>query len=266
MGDRLVGKVAFITGAASGIGRAIASAYLDEGAQVVAADIDADAMAGFAIGHEADVLTVRCDVTREADVSAAVEQTVERFGGLDIAVANAGKGTFGMIVEHPLDSWQEIIDLCLTGVFLTVKHAGRVMRSGGSIINVASLNAIQPAEGMVAYCAAKAGVAMVTKVAAMELGHRNIRVNTIAPGLVETNATGAFWMVPSVVEEFVDNTTIGRFAQPDDIARMAVFLASNESSFVSAGFYSVDGGASTKRYPNLPAAFARMGDPGDGSV
>jgi len=258
MADRLDGKVAFITGAANGIGRSIAEAFLDEGARVVVADIDANALEGLASGNEERVLTVSCDVTDEAAVSAAVDAAVETFGGLDIAVANAGKGAFGMIIEHPLETWQEIIDLCLTGVFLTVKHAGRVMRSGGSIINIASLNAIQPAEGMVAYCTAKAGVTMLTKVAAMELGHRNIRVNTIAPGLVETNATSAFWMVPGVVEEFVENTTIGRFAQPADIAKMALFLASDDSSFVSAGFHTVDGGASTKRYPNLPAAFARM--------
>lgn len=264
MADRLDGKVAFITGAANGIGRAIAESFLAESAKVVVADIDTASLESLSFGNDDRVLAVACDVTDEAAVSAAIDATVERFGGLDIAVANAGKGAFGMITEHPLETWQEIIDLCLTGVFLTVKHAGRVMRSGGSIINIASLNAIQPAEGMVAYCTAKAGVTMLTKVAAMELGHRNIRVNTIAPGLVETNATGAFWMVPGVVEEFVDNTTIGRFAQPDDIAKMALFLASDDSSFVSAGFHTVDGGASTKRYPNLPAAFARMA--GDATV
>ena len=261
---RLAGKVALVTGAASGIGKGIATAFLAEGASVVAVDIDVDGMASLASDADgrdvsARLHTLRCDVTSEPNVQAAAEAAVERFGGLDIAVANAGKGGFGMITEHPLEVWQEIIDLCLTGAFLTVKHAGRVMRNGGSIINIASLNAIQPAEGMVAYCTAKAGVAMLTRVAAMELGHRQIRVNTIAPGLVETNATGTFFSIPGVVEEFVENTTVGRFAQPDDIARVAVFLASDDSTFVSASFYSVDGGASTKRYPDLPGAFARSG-------
>lgn len=260
MTTRLLGKVALVTGAASGIGRGIALHFLSEGASVVLADIDDAGLRALADlgGDRADF--IHCDVTVESDVEAAARFAVQRFGGLDIAVANAGKGTFGLITEHSLESWQEIIDLCLTGVFLTVKHAGRVMRDGGSIINIASLNAIQPAEGMVAYCTAKAGVAMLTRVAAMELGHRRIRVNTIAPGLVETNATGAFWMVPGIVEEFVENTTVGRFAQPDDIANMATFLASDESSFVSASFFSVDGGASTKRYPDLPGAFARLAE------
>ena len=104
---------------------------------------------------------------------------------------------------------------------------------------------------------------MMTEVAAMELGSRGIRVNSIAPGLVETNATSAFFMVPGVVEEFVENTTLGRFAQPDDVARMAVFLVSDDSSFVSGALFRVDGGASTKRYPNLPAAFARSSAPAE---
>jgi NAD(P)-dependent dehydrogenase (short-subunit alcohol dehydrogenase family) len=116
---------------------------------------------------------------------------------------------------------------------------------------------------MSAYCTAKAGVVMLSKVAAMELGGRRIRVNAIAPGLVETNDTSGFFMVPGVVEEFVDNTTVGRFAQPSDVANMAAFLAGPESTFVSGSLFPVDGGASTKRYPDLPAAFARLASPAE---
>ncbi len=258
MVTRLDGKVALVTGAASGIGNAIARQFQQAGCAVVAADIDAAGDAALAGEFPGDIAAITCDVTDEASVEAAVAFAVATFGGLDIAVANAGKGAFAPIVDHPLETWKEIIDLCLTGVFLTVKHAGRAMRDGGSIINIASLNAIQPAEGMVAYCTAKAGVVMMTRVAAMELGHRGIRVNSIAPGLVETAATAAFWMVPGVVEEFVENTTLGRFAQPDDVAKLALFLASDESTYISASFHSVDGGAATKRYPDLPGAFARL--------
>lgn len=257
MSTSLNGQIALVTGAASGIGRAVTDRLVRDGATVVAGDIDAAGLAALADEHGDRVVTAMCDVTDEAQVAALAELAADR-GGLHLAVANAGKGAFSPIVDHSLESWREIIDLCLTGVFLTVKHAGRVMVDGGSIVNIASLNAIQPAEGMSAYCAAKAGVAMLTKVAAMELGHRRIRVNTVAPGLVQTNATSTFWMLPGVVDEFVENTTLGRFAQPTDVADLVAFLLGSESTFISGGFYSVDGGASTKRYPDLPGAFERM--------
>lgn len=257
MSTPLNGQVALVTGAASGIGRAVTDRLVRDGAVVIAGDIDTGGLAALTEAHGDRVITAHCDVTDEAEVEALAQLAVEH-GGLHLAVANAGKGAFSPIVDHPLDTWKEIIDLCLTGVFLTVKHAGKVMLDGGSIVNIASLNAIQPAEGMSAYCAAKAGVAMLTKVAAMELGHRRIRVNTVAPGLVETNATSTFWMLPGVVDEFVENTTVGRFARPSDIADLVAFLLGPESTFVSGSFYSVDGGASTKRYPDLPGAFARM--------
>jgi NAD(P)-dependent dehydrogenase (short-subunit alcohol dehydrogenase family) len=160
-------------------------------------------------------------------------------------------------VDHPLAEWQAILDLCLTGVMLTIKHAGRVMNDGGSIITISSLNAIQPAAGMSAYCAAKAGAVALTRCAAMELGHRGIRANAIGPGLIETSATATMFGLPGIVEEFIDNATVGRYGQPDDVASMAVFLASDESTFVSGSFHSVDGGGSTGRYPDLAGAIER---------
>jgi NAD(P)-dependent dehydrogenase (short-subunit alcohol dehydrogenase family) len=249
--------LALVTGAAAGIGRAITERFVADGMSVLAVDIDDAKLATLAGEHPDRVVVAHCDVTDESSLAEVCRQAAE-LGGLDVAVANAGKGGYSPIVDHPLDDWRSVIDLCLTGVFLTVKHTAAVMHDGGSIITIASLNATQPAEGMSAYCAAKAGVAMFTKVAAMELGHRHIRVNGIAPGLVETGLSGAFWMVPGVVEEFIDNTTVGRFAQPDDIANMASFLAGPESTFVSGGLFPVDGGAATKRYPDLPGAFARL--------
>ena len=110
---------------------------------------------------------------------------------------------------------------------------------------------------MSAYCAAKAGVAMLTQVAAMELGSRGVRVNTIAPGLVETNATSGMFSIPVIIEEFKENATLSRFAQPSEIASVASFLASDESAYMSASFVSVDGGGNTGRYPNLPKAFGQ---------
>jgi NAD(P)-dependent dehydrogenase (short-subunit alcohol dehydrogenase family) len=258
MNNRLDGKVAVVTGSASGIGRAITQRFLDEGANVVGGDLDVESMADLSARHGESFLAARCDVTREADVESLATSAIERFGRLDVAVANAGRGTFSPIVDHPLDEWQAIIDLCLTGVMLTTKHCGRLMNDGGSIITISSLNAIQPAAGMSAYCAAKAGVVALTRCAAMELGARGIRANAIGPGLIETNATATMFALPGIVEEFVDNATVGRYGRPDDVASMAVFLASDESTFVSGSFHSVDGGGSTGRYPDLMGAISRM--------
>ncbi len=255
---RMAGKSALVTGAASGIGRAITERFVAEGARVLACDVDEDGLATLVAAHPDAVVAQRCDVTDEAEVAAAVS-AADALGGIDVVVANAGRGAFSPVVDHDLAEWRAILDLCLSGVFLTLKHSGRVIRDGGSMITIASLNATQPAEGMAAYCAAKAGAVALTRVVAMELGHRGVRANAIAPGLVETAASGAFFMMPGVVDEFVENTTVGRFAQPDDVAALAVFLASDESTFVSGATYAIDGGASTKRYPDLPGAIARLG-------
>jgi NAD(P)-dependent dehydrogenase (short-subunit alcohol dehydrogenase family) len=254
----LNGKIALVTGAASGIGRAITERFVADGARVVAGDISQEGLDNLSSELGEAIATFLCDVTQEEDVAGLAAFGLKTFQRIDIVVANAGAGTYGLITELPLTEWKRIIDLCLTGVFLTLKHGGSVISDGGSIINIASLNAIQPSQGMSAYCAAKAGVAMLTQVAAMELGSRGVRVNTIAPGLVETNATSGMFSVPVIIEEFKDNATLSRFAQPSEIASVASFLASDESAYMSASFVSVDGGGNTGRYPNLPKAFSQM--------
>ena len=254
-GRRLDGKVAVVTGAASGIGRAIAQRFVAEGSAVVGGDVDKEGLGALADELGDGFVAAPGDVTVEEDQAALVATAVDRFGRLDVAVANAGTGHLAPILEHDMADWQRIVDLCLTGVFLTVKHAGRAMHAGGggSIVTMASLNAVQPAAGMSAYCSAKAAVAMLAEVAAIELGPAGIRVNAIGPGLVQTGLTGPLWSMPGVVEEFVENTTIGRFAQPEDVADLALFLASDESSFVTGSLYLVDGGAHTRRYPDMLA-------------
>jgi NAD(P)-dependent dehydrogenase (short-subunit alcohol dehydrogenase family) len=257
---RLDGKVGVVTGAASGIGRAIARRFVAEGAAIVGGDLDAAGLDAVASELGDRFVAAPGDVTIEDDQVALFATAVDRFGRVDIAVANAGIGHFAPIVDHDLADWKRVIDLCLTGVMLTMKHAGRAMTvaaggSGGSIIAMASLNAVQPAGGMSAYCSSKAAVAMLAQVAAMELGPAGVRVNAIGPGLVQTNLTAPMWSLPGLVEEFVENTTVGRFAQPEDVADLALFLASDESTFVTGNLYLVDGGAHTMRYPNIFAGF-----------
>ncbi|NDD97710.1 MAG: SDR family oxidoreductase [Acidimicrobiia bacterium] len=255
---RLTDRTAFITGASSGIGAAIAERYLSEGANVVAVDLDPTGVNALAARHPDRVLALRADVTDETSMTEAVNGGTRRFGPFHVVVANAGAGTYGLIREHDTADWKRIIDLCLVGVFITLKTTADHTADGGSVITISSLNAIQPSAGMSAYCAAKAGVAMLTRVAAMEMGARGIRVNTIAPGLVNTNATAGMFAVPEVVRQFEENASLGRHASPEEVASVAAFLASDDSSYMSASFVSVDGGGNTGRYPTLPAIFSAL--------
>ena len=247
---RLAGKVALVTGGASGIGRAIVERFVADGAHVVAGDIDSGGLASLA---SEQVAVARCDVTSEADQAALVQLAADRFGGLDIGIANAGTGWATKVLDHELPDWQRVIDICLTGVFLTYKHAGRAVaaRGGGSLVATASLNAVQAASGMAAYCAAKGGVKMLTEVTALELGEAGIRVNAVAPGLVKTQLTDLMWMMPGVVDQYLDNTPLGRWSQPSEIAALVAFLVSDEASFITGTLQLVDGGSHLKRYPDI---------------
>ncbi|MFC5749947.1 SDR family NAD(P)-dependent oxidoreductase [Actinomadura rugatobispora] len=260
------GWVGVVTGAANGIGAAITRRLVAEGGKVVGGDVDHDALAALEADLGPDVFAgARCDVTVEEDVASLIELAGTRFGGLDAVVANAGGSrALTEITDCDAGDWRHTVALCLDGAFLTVKHAGRAMRDagrGGAIVTLASLNAVQPARGMAAYCAAKAGVVALTEVAAMELGPHGIRVNAVAPGLVRTTATGPLWNVPGLVDEYVDNTPLGRFAEPEEVANLVYFLASDQASFISGGLYSVDGGAHTKRYPDALAVIERLSPP-----
>lgn len=259
---KLDGKVAIVTGAASGIGKRTAEVLVEEGARIVAAGLNGDGLRDVVsrLGRDsADA--VELDIRDEDAVRRMVGQAFDRFGRLDIAVNNAGTGGFCPINQHPLEEWERIVGVCLTGTFLCIKHeAARLMgqQQGGSIINMASLNADQPAEGFVAYCSAKAGVAMLTKVAALELGRYRVRVNAIGPGLVHTPLVQPMIDIPGLEDAFVDEAPIGRVGEPEDVARLAVYLASDESSLMTGQTLFIDGGGSLKKYPEL-FSFFRLG-------
>ena len=253
-GTRLEGRVAVVTGGASGIGRAIAEAYLTEGASVVLGDRNR-ALLDAAAGELGDrCATAAGDVTVEADVERLVATAVDTFGGLDLGVNCAGVGALAPLVDHDLQVWHDVVGTCLTGVFLSVKHEARAMAAqgrGGAIINIASINARQPGEGMAAYCSAKAGVEMLTRVAALELGPQGIRVAGIGPGLVDTPLTAYQRDMPAFRQAYLENTPMGRVGTTDDIAAAAVFLASDDASWVTGETLFVDGGALTRAYPRM---------------
>lgn len=250
-GGRLAGKRALVTGGASGIGRATVRRFAAEGARVVAGDLNEAGLAALADELGDAVVTRRCDVTDEADVEALAGAAVDAFGGLDVSFANAGTGSVQRVVDIDRAEWQRVLDVNLTGPLLTIKHSARRMGEGGSIVVTASLNAVQPGIGMGAYCTSKAGVAMLVQVAALELGHRGIRVNAVGPGLVRTGLTEGAFGLPGIVEGYEENTPLGRHAQPEEIAGLVAYLASDEASFVSGSLQLIDGGAHTMRYPDL---------------
>lgn len=248
---RLAGKRALVTGGASGIGRATARRFAAEGARVAVGDLNEAGLDALADELGDAVVTRRCDVTDEADVEALAAAAADAFGGLDVAFANAGTGSVQRIVDIDRAEWQRVLDVNLTGPLLTIKHAARRMDQGGSIVVTASLNAVQPGIGMGAYCTSKAGVTMLVQVAALELGHRGIRVNAVGPGLVRTGLTEGAFGLPGIVEGYEENTPLGRHAQPEEIAGLVAYLASDEASFVSGSLQLIDGGAHTMRYPDL---------------
>lgn len=252
---RLDGKVAIVTGGASGIGKGTVEAFVAEGARVIVGDLDSDGIGALIgqLGHnQVDGSVV--DVRDEAAVERMVEQAFRRFGRLDIAFNNAGVGGFSPIQSYSLEDWDRVLGISLTGTFLCIKHqAARLIQQGqgGTIINVASLNAIQATEGFAAYCSAKAGVAMLTKVAALEMGRHKIRVNAIGPGLIHTPATAGMTALPGLEDAFIHEAPIGRAGEPKDVAKLAVYLASDDSSLMTGQTLYIDGGASLKKYPEL---------------
>jgi len=253
MVGRLDGRVAVITGGGSGIGLECARRFVREGARVVLADRNADPLTAAVAELGASAVGEVVDVTEEADVERMVARAVDEFGGLDTAVNAAGFGTFGFVADHPVDEWRAVIDTDLTGVMLSVKHEAQVMRAAGNgaIVNIASINARVPAEGMSAYCCAKAAVEMLTKCAAMELGPYGVRVSGIGPGFVDTPLTAFTQVVPAIREAYVASTPLGRAGQPDDIADAALFLVSDEGRWVSGDTLFVDGASMLKSYPEL---------------
>ena len=247
-------RIAIVIGGASGIGWASAQALAAEGCRIVVADRDADAAAARAAQLGAPHTSSYVDVTDEA----AVEKLFESVGPVDIVINCAGFSNVGLITDLAVEDFRSVVDVCLNGGFIVAKHAGRNLPEGGVLVSISSLNGRQPAAGMSAYCAAKAGLSMLTQVAALEMGPRGVRVNAIAPGFVKTPLTDPAAMIPGVVEEYVENTALGRSGTPEDIAAAVVFLCSPQASWLTGEVLDLNGGAHLKRYPDILGHVMRL--------
>ena len=254
MAGRLDGKVAMITGAASGIGLGTLELFISEGAKVIAADVQDEKGAMLERRFPDAVRYVRCDVTAEADIVAAVALAESAFGGLDIQFNNAGiSDRMGAITEVTADGWNWIFDILVRGPALGMKHAVPAMlkRGGGSIINTASIAGLQAGWGPIAYSTAKAGVVHMSRCAAAQLSPQGIRVNAICPGLIATSIFGATMgmtrdaadqMAALVAQNAQIAQPVKKPGLPQDIAQAALYLASDESSYVTGTDFMVDGG------------------------
>jgi NAD(P)-dependent dehydrogenase (short-subunit alcohol dehydrogenase family) len=268
---RLEGKVAVVTGGGNGIGRACCVRFAEEGASVVVADLLDDAGAETVnlvekAGGRARF--VRTDATSKADADAAVQHAVDDFGGVDVLVTAAGishaayvsgnsddelqllAGQFAVppaqqFTELPLEGWSTVLDVNLTGTLLAVQAAARAMLAAGtrgSIVTIASIAAKHPEVAPLSYCVSKAGVWKLTKHVARTLGPLGIRVNAVGPGFIDTNMTAVLHKVPGVDEMALAGTPLGRFGRPEEVAAVALFLASDDSSYMTGEILHPDGG------------------------
>jgi len=252
MTARFAGKVAVVTGGASGIGGEIVQQLVGEGALVVAADIHEEKLAAIAAEFGDRCKTTRTDVTHEDQVRAMVALAVSHFGGLDLVFNVAGAARMAEITALSEEDWNYPIDLCLKGAFFTMKHAGRRMIDAGtrgSIVSVSSVNCQIPGWGMSAACAAKAGLEMLGKCGALEFAEYGIRVNTVSPGLTATPSSA--FMPTEMVGAFLERIPLGRVATSKDQAKACLFLASNDAEYITGSNLVVDGGWQQTTYPDM---------------
>lgn len=252
-------RVAVVIGGASGLGKAIAACLHEEGYRVTIADRDRAGAEAVAAVIGDGTASATADVTDESSVEALFAEVLEREGAVHTVVNTAGMSGWSPLVDHDVTEWRGVIDVNLVGAMIVLKHAGRIVADGGSLVSLTSLNARQPGFGLSAYCAAKAGLSMLTQVAALELGGRGVRVNAIAPGLVITPLTEATQSIPGVVEDYLENTPLGRTGTPEEIASVAAFLCSDKAAWITGEVIDINGGAHLQRHPRLQIHFAAMG-------
>lgn len=238
---KLENKTAIVTGASSGIGKAIAEKFLSEGASVVFSDINDSDVSRF--GNKA--IFVKCDVSKSEEVENLVKACLEKFGKVDIMVNNAGIGSLGDSLTMEDDVWHKTIEINLSSVFYGIRSAGKAMKEKGikgSIINTTSILGTVGFNGALAYCASKGGVNQLTRTSALDLASLGIRVNAVAPGFIKTSMTKEVQEDENLLKMINGLTPLGHMGEPEDIANAVVFLASEGSKYVTGSILYVDGG------------------------
>ena len=244
----LTGRVAIISGASRGIGRAIALRYARAGASVVVSSRKLDGVQAVAQEIQAaggEALAVQAHVGDAQAIDNLVTRTIDAYDRVDILVNNAATNPhFGPILTSDEGQWNKTFDTNTLGVFRGCKAVAEHMQAqgGGKIINTVSVTGIQPAPGLGLYGVTKAAVIMLTRVLALELGHANIQVNAIAPGVIKTRMSQVLWDTPTIAEPLLQRLPLGHFGEPEDIAGLALYLASSASNYVTGAIFHVDGG------------------------
>lgn len=240
---RLSGKTAIVTGAARGIGKAIAVAFAAQGAKIVVSDRDGEAAKATAAEIGGNAIAVRADISVDADIKGLIEQTIQKFGRIDVLVNNAGVGATTLFLESTREEFERVVRINLTGTFLVSQAVAQTMvaNKGGSIINIASLSGQKGGVGRSAYGASKAGVELLNKVMAVELADYGINVNAIAPGPILTEVSKTMHTLETR-EAYHRLVPQRRYGEPEEIADAAVFLASDEARYITGHTLNVDGG------------------------
>jgi NAD(P)-dependent dehydrogenase (short-subunit alcohol dehydrogenase family) len=246
----LNGKIALVTGSRRGIGRAIALSFASAGANIILCDnvtddgkLEETASDIKKTGRIAVVITA--DISKKSDVDEMAARSTARFGKIDILVNCAGVWLPGQtLLECPETNWDKVIDVNLKGTYLCSQIVGRVMvkQRKGNIINISSKVGVEPGTGAGAYSISKAGIIMMTRQMALELAPSGIRVNALAPGIVKTDFNKELWQTPDAAKQLARSVPLGRLAEPEDVARAALFLASEDSSYITGAVIPIDGG------------------------